>query len=508
MILYLIKFIACSAILMLLFHFLLAKEKTFCLNRWVLLLLIPVSMLIPLIHIPILLPQESQVQISYLELVSNEPQEEISITPSSQAPSHHYWFPGLYLVVFFLLLISKLYALRRLIHWRNSEHARAIKGAFLILSEKALSPFSFGKYIFMHPNAYKEGSEATHMILKHERVHIAQRHYIDLAVMEFMTLICWFNPVAFMARRAMTLNHEYLADQGVQGNVHPVKYKKLLLKLSVRHSPTIWASAISSSTLKLRLIMINKSSNKSIKMIRTACFGLSALLIITGFSITTIDQQPDVLPPTSRREQQWNKYQGTPDTKLPEFKGGMPAFYSYIESQLKYPLYARQNDIEGKVIVQFIIEKDGAISNVSTISGIGAGCDLEAESVLKNTPAFNPAMQRGRPVRVKMVLPIEFFLSHNTAASDQLRAGIFKVGEMELFRNEALKVDANYANGKWAGSIKDPEDNFLPGATIEIEGTSTGTVTDINGKFSIKSKSTDVLLINFAGYKTVKFQLK
>ena len=506
--LYLIKFIACSAILMLLFHFILAKEKTFRLNRWVLLLLIPVAMLIPIISIPILLPQESQVQISYLELVGKEPVEGISFTPSAQAPSPQYWFTGLYLVVFSFLLIIKIITLLRLIHWRNTEDARAIQGAFLILSEKVVSPFSFGKYIFMHPTTYREGSEATEMILKHERVHIAQRHYIDLAVMEFMTLICWFNPVVFRVRKAMTLNHEYLADQKVQDFVHPVKYKRLLLKLTVQHRPEVWVSAISSSTLKLRLIMINKASIKSIMRMRTACFSLSALLIITGFSINASDRQPDLLLSSSQTQQQWRGSQSTTDIKLPEFKEGMPAFYSYIERELKYPLYARQNDIEGKVIVQFIIEKDGAISNVSTISGIGAGCDHEAESVLKNTPAFNPAMQRGRPVRVKMVLPILFFLSNNTAAADQLRVGIFKVGEMELFRNGGLKVDANYANGKWAGNIKDSEGNLLPGATIEIEGTQTGTVTDINGKFSIKSKSSDVLLINFAGYKTVKFELK
>lgn len=94
----------------------------------------------------------------------------------------------------------------------------------------------------------------------------------------------------------------------------------------------------------------------------------------------------------------------------PSPKGGMPAFYEYVSKNLKYPAQARRMGIEGRVFVQFVIEKDGSITDVKAIKGIGAGCDEEAERVIKEAPKWNPGKQRGRPVRVRMILPITFKL--------------------------------------------------------------------------------------------------
>lgn len=91
--------------------------------------------------------------------------------------------------------------------------------------------------------------------------------------------------------------------------------------------------------------------------------------------------------------------------------GGMPAFYDFVKGSLKYPAPAKRMDIEGKVFVQFIIEKDGSITDVQAIKGIGGGCDEEAVRVVEKSPKWKPAKQRGKPVRQRMVLPITFVLS-------------------------------------------------------------------------------------------------
>lgn len=91
-------------------------------------------------------------------------------------------------------------------------------------------------------------------------------------------------------------------------------------------------------------------------------------------------------------------------------KGGMPAFYKYVADKMKYPAQARRMGIEGKVFVEFVINKDGSITDVKTIKGIGAGCDEEAVRVVQSAPAWSPGKQRGKPVRQKMVLPITFKL--------------------------------------------------------------------------------------------------
>ncbi len=91
--------------------------------------------------------------------------------------------------------------------------------------------------------------------------------------------------------------------------------------------------------------------------------------------------------------------------------GGMGAFYAYVGKKIKYPAQAKRMGIEGKVFVEFVIEKDGSITDVKAIKGIGAGCDEEAVRILQSAPNWKPGKQRGKPVRQKMVLPISFKLS-------------------------------------------------------------------------------------------------
>ena len=91
-------------------------------------------------------------------------------------------------------------------------------------------------------------------------------------------------------------------------------------------------------------------------------------------------------------------------------KGGMQAFYDFVGKKLKYPAQARRMGTEGKVFVQFVINKDGTISDVVAIKGIGAGCDEEAVRIIQTSPPWSPGKQRGKPVKQRMVLPITFKL--------------------------------------------------------------------------------------------------
>ncbi|MBV6643493.1 MAG: energy transducer TonB [Cyclobacteriaceae bacterium] len=94
----------------------------------------------------------------------------------------------------------------------------------------------------------------------------------------------------------------------------------------------------------------------------------------------------------------------------PEFPGGMKAFYKYLSDNMKYPPQARKMSVEGRVFIQFVVDEKGNLSEVKAIKGIGAGCDEEAERVLRECPKFIPGKQRGRPVKVRMVMPIVFKL--------------------------------------------------------------------------------------------------
>ncbi|MEQ1586489.1 MAG: TonB family protein [Cyclobacteriaceae bacterium] len=95
-----------------------------------------------------------------------------------------------------------------------------------------------------------------------------------------------------------------------------------------------------------------------------------------------------------------------------EPKDGLAAFYQSMAEQIKYPAQARRMRVEGKVFVEFVIGKDGKITEVKAVKGIGAGCDEEAVRIIQNSPPWNPGRQRGKPVRQRMVLPIIFKLAN------------------------------------------------------------------------------------------------
>ncbi|AWW29396.1 energy transducer TonB [Echinicola strongylocentroti] len=97
--------------------------------------------------------------------------------------------------------------------------------------------------------------------------------------------------------------------------------------------------------------------------------------------------------------------------KMPAPPGGMKGWNNYLSKNLKYPRQAVRQGIEGTVFLAFVVNKDGSIQDVEILRGVGGGCSEEAIRVLKNAPDWKPGLQRGRPVRVKMRLPIKFKLN-------------------------------------------------------------------------------------------------
>ncbi|QSE97501.1 energy transducer TonB [Fulvivirga lutea] len=91
--------------------------------------------------------------------------------------------------------------------------------------------------------------------------------------------------------------------------------------------------------------------------------------------------------------------------------GGYQSFYEYISKNIRYPAQARRMGIEGRVFVQFVVGPNGEISEVETVRGIGAGCDEEAERLLKSAPNWNPPKQRGKAVKQRIMVRLVFQLN-------------------------------------------------------------------------------------------------
>jgi len=143
------------------------------------------------------------------------------------------------------------------------------------------------------------------------------------------------------------------------------------------------------------------TEGKSFKFDIVSAFKGYAPSSFNGFFIHT-EQQP------SETEKDENIY----DTveQMPEFPGGLPACMSYIARNVKYPTIALENGIQGRVVVQFCVEKDGSISNTVATKSVNPYLDKEALRVVSSMPKWTPGKQKGKPVRVKYTLPVHFRL--------------------------------------------------------------------------------------------------
>ena len=113
-------------------------------------------------------------------------------------------------------------------------------------------------------------------------------------------------------------------------------------------------------------------------------------------------------PPPIKEEEEEKIFIISEKEALP--KGGIAAFYKYVGNQLKYPPQARRMGVEGTVVIQFVVEKDGSLTDMKVLRKVGAGCDEEALRVLKDAPKWIPGRQRGKAVRVRRSIPIKFAL--------------------------------------------------------------------------------------------------
>lgn len=132
---------------------------------------------------------------------------------------------------------------------------------------------------------------------------------------------------------------------------------------------------------------------------------LMIVALMTLCGVTTLLAQKTVV---SQKAQQEDPF--TVVEQMPEFPGGTEGMFKFMKDNMKYPEDAQKQQIEGRVLVQFIIEKDGSLSNVNVLRSVFPSLDAEAVRVVKAMPNWKPGRQKGEPVRVKFTIPLMFKL--------------------------------------------------------------------------------------------------
>jgi hypothetical protein len=289
-------------------------------------------------------------------------------------------------------------------------------------------------------------------ILAHEKVHKTEWHSVDRILAELFVLVNWFNPVAWMIRRSVVENLEYLADSAIVSNgTDPVRYQMSIL------NQYIGSASIRnqfSSQIKNRINMINRNDKMGSGWKLTILFPLVFLALVVISCAKTEDSQA-VLP-----EENTQEAASQPETagdvapiaaldepafyvveEMPTFNGGDPTveFRKYIAQNIRYPEEAKVNGVTGKIFIQFMVTKEGKVvvpdeASMAKITGkpldevvvvtyrtVDKGAEVpedryiqmledEVIRVVTSSPDWEPGKQRGQNVNVLFTFPVNFVM--------------------------------------------------------------------------------------------------
>ncbi|MFV0546566.1 MAG: TonB family protein [Bacteroides sp.] len=304
-----------------------------------------------------------------------------------------------------------------------------INGVNVHLLEKDASPFSFFHWIFIHKDSKNHAN--INEILIHEQAHANQCHSIDVITCELMSIFFWYNPFIWLIRREIRENLEFLADnQVLESGYNSKAYQYNLLKLSDHNKTAVnLLNNFNVLSLKKRIKMMNKKRTKKIGMTKYLMFIPMAIALMVISNIESVarttkhltqDFVKEVSSPilSNDRPQDKNKQQSSQQDKvvfevveeMPIYPGGQNELMKYLAENIKYPATAVEKNIEGRVIVQFIVESDGHISNPKIVRSIAPSLDAEAIRVVNAMPKWTPGKQRGKNVAVRYTLPIMYRL--------------------------------------------------------------------------------------------------
>ena len=478
------------------YRLMLSRETFHRVNRVVLLLTAVASFVLPLCVITL----HKTVRMEAVPMVSvGDLQMEVA------ADAGPVWWQMLLPLIFIIGVVATLgHTLTSILKvWlliRRSELHLQLDGTIVCVTGNAeVSPFSWMHYIVMNRSDYEEHNAA---ILAHERGHIRLRHSWDLLLVDILTALQWFNPAMWMLRQDLRAIHEYEADGEVlsQG-INARQYQYLLISKASGIGGYSIANGISHSTLKNRItMMLHKKSERS------SLLKLLALIPIVGLALTLnartvtdyVNDEPQKQQPVKKGKKAGTiKVNGqdikvveqgdivtmegevdqdlTPDIQepksveipnamavdakedafdvveeMPEFPGGPKALMDYLMENVKYPKTAFDADIQGRVIAQFVVDKEGTVRDAHVVKSVDPALDAEALRVINNMPKWRPGRQNGKVVNVKYTIPVNFQLQGNEKEEGN--------SEVRLITSDGVRSNNPSGNIqiRYAGTTRDP----------------------------------------------------
>ena len=260
------------------------KDTFFAWRRTALLCFFAVSAAVPLLDIQQWIVQQEPMA-AMADLYAAVVLPELTLTPQPETDWRQLMADGIvvaYWLVAALLALRFLFQLAGIVRLARRCPTQKIDGTTVHLLPRAEGPFSFFRWIFVCPDAHT--GDELHEILTHERTHARQWHSIDVLTGELACIICWFNPFAWLMKREIRTNLEYMADEKVLETGHDSRtYQYHLLGLSHHKAAATIYNSFNVLPLKKRIIMMNKRRTRAIGRTKYLMFlPLAALLMIVS----------------------------------------------------------------------------------------------------------------------------------------------------------------------------------------------------------------------------------
>jgi TonB family protein len=415
---YLLKSSITLTILYLMYWLLLRKGTHFKLNRTILVFTILASLTLPFLNTNLLYLFGSTDLPSFSVLL-----KEITITGGNIKSSNAHIAIDWSVLLFSIYLAGVIFSLFRLVYQgiylhclsRTAKEIHKSDKLSVIKIEGNITPFAYFNKIFI-PSSGSD-SLTLNTILMHEKSHLDQYHFLDILLVQVLTILQWFNPFAWLFEKSLKEVHEYQADQAVlkQGQ-NQGTYQALLINQVMGGPVFSITNNFNNSLIKKRMIMMTKMKTPRLAQLKVLLFVPMLLILLVAFTnpknSVVLNSSPVQKDPTKSKRIKTQEKQNVVLTSdvMPEFPGGTEKLLEYLKVSIKYPEEAKTKGIKGRVFVQFIVSNTGKIKDVKIARGVHKLLDEEAIRVVKTMPDWKPGLQDGKPVDVQMSIPINFAL--------------------------------------------------------------------------------------------------
>ena len=482
---YILKSAACLAVFYLFYKLLMSRDTFHRFNRFALLGLLVLSSVLPLVEVSVNRPapvHETMLTLEQLLLLADVQAEGGSRVAAQ--PVTALWVRVallVYLAGMVFFAVRNLWSLGRLAvllrHGRLERLADWLPGRTenvrLVVHDHDIAPFSWMRYIVL---SRKDLEENGREILIHELAHIRNHHSWDLLLADLCIFVQWFNPAAWLLKQELQTLHEYEADDTVlREGVDAKKYQMLLIKKAVGTRLYSMANSFNHSSLKKRITMMLKEKSNPWARVKYLYVLPLAALAVSAFARPEVSAVADELSSAKVNDlvasMKTNQVETasvavkdtlTPDEsvfevveQMPEFPdGGMAGLMEYFKKNLRYPEEAKKAGTQGRVVVQFLINKNGAISDASVLRSVDRLLDAEAVRLVRSMPKWKPGMQKGKEVTVKYTVPVLFKLEDVVSeASDKKNDVIIVKGTHTDYADMLIVIDGQEVTPEILGAL-------------------------------------------------------